>query len=460
VSIYWSLPSLQNWSSQHPNFFGRLLIPTCDDLSVDTATTPSVDPLSELKPRPLRTPTKFLQIGVQIGGVKVGAPRFDYVFPALDNLRSVAIQQISEGLAAQPVGGIPSQTADPVKMGHDIPSVYETARYAADGKVRISIRMTYPGFLVHAADANIDKAENAMDTVLQNLTFSRLLGPGSTLQLPFIFSNMELEYGAAGNTLQGYVWEYAPGAPGDMGAMHAVWGTLNTSPVPQALMVAKRSVASFALAQAPAIASNSFRKEKKFVPDVTYLLGLKVDNEGIKDAAQRIIYKAMLYYMTDDNLKNLVGDNRPQLSDSADGLPPLFAQGLEKETRDWLTNTYTPAWIALRAMQTSDVAKEVWRVKFNPHEARKVLYFWRGKGEGCLSKSGYYAKLNDLAVRVATLQKETSLNTFLTDGNADDQGRTGGAKWAAQLFDVLKQPAELRNLIVTMSTSSSNVSCS
>ncbi|CAJ0554434.1 Ff.00g129470.m01.CDS01 [Fusarium sp. VM40] len=119
-------------------------------------------------------------------------------------------------------------------------------------KVRVSIRIVYSGLIAHAADINIGKLENAKDIAYRDLTYKKLLGCDSLLKLLFLFSNnMELGYIPNGSSLQGYVWEYDPESPGNMGAIHFVNSAANPPPTSEAITEANRSAASFTIASAP-----------------------------------------------------------------------------------------------------------------------------------------------------------------------------------------------------------------
>ena len=357
-------------------------------------------------------------------------------------------------LAEQPSEGV---VTDSKKIAEDTPYFYDSRAYSHKGKVRISIRSDTAGIVSHAADGFVNEMEESeKQASYKNLTFKTLLGDSSQFHLPFLFSQLELEYNSPGDVLQGYIWEYDPMAPSELGAMHAVRGSIvENAPVTHALKAFKMSKKAFTTS-VPAISERKLAAHSAKQVDVVGLKALNLDNDSITHAAQLLIYKTMLYHMSDGDLKDFIGENRPAIG--PDDLPQELATGLEKDIKDWLVTKYTPAYVALRVIQTSDVSKDNWQVKFSSQEVKKVYYFWRGRGEHCLSKSGEYAKLNDLAVRIATIRQKQELNDYLTDSVADDKGQVGGPKWAAKLFAVLSGQQEVSNMIIQMQILQSDVS--
>jgi hypothetical protein len=403
----------------------------------------------------LASPADLFQVALNISGLELGAPRFDYSIPDLDVLRAAAVQTMGKKLAEQPSEGVVTDTA---KLTEDVPLLYDSRAYSHTGKVRISIRSDTAGIVSHTADGFINEPEESMKQAsYKSLTFKTLLGESSQFQLPFIFSQLELEYNSSGDVLQGYIWEYDPKLPSELGIMHAVRGEIvKDNPIASSVLVAKTTASPFTAAAPPAMTSQVLAARQVKSLDITWLKALRLDNDNVTRTAQQLIYKAMLYHMSDEDLKDFIGENRPVIS--ADDLPQELGTGLEKEIKDWLLTKYTPAYVALRVIQTSDTVKENWKVNFSKEEAKKVYYFWRGRGENCLSKSGYYAKLNDLAVRLAILRQNPDLNNYLTDNTQDDKGLTGGPKWAAKLFAVLTTSQEVKNMIIQMQILQSNVS--
>ena len=91
-------------------------------------------------------------------------------------------------------------------------------------------------------------------------------------------------------------------------------------------------------------------------------------------------------------------------------------------------------------------------VPFDAKARKRLEYFWRGHGKGCLSRSPIYDRLNETMTKIAFQRKYPRIRDYLEDAaplttegvDADSQdpklgGLTGGKKWAHLLFQDLMQ---------------------
>ncbi|KAF2197118.1 hypothetical protein GQ43DRAFT_222616 [Delitschia confertaspora ATCC 74209] len=394
--------------------------------------TVKIDPISE---KDFVRMKGLFELGTVVAGQDQGTPWFDYRLPLLDYLKDVMASATRSRLATLH----PDVTQEEHAFKDDVPELYESYARTIEGKLRITFEIKYAGMLAQAADGYTDFSDTQKEKLtFKNLTFKGLLGPDSSVNLPFVFSRMDLEYTPMGDSVQGYLWEYDHLAKGNLGKRHAIYGMKGEYvPSPPPPLPDKPNPSP----SQPPIISPASIPSGELPLDRAELKSFNIDNGAVSEAAQRLIYKSMLYHMEEKDRNEFVGEKAPQTGDGPDNIPVELADSLETETKNWLKTRYTTAWIALRIIQTGDVSKEKWRRQFTSKEQSNIFYFWNGKGLNCLSRSGNYAKLNNLAVRIATLRMYPRLKTYMMDG---------GSKWAKELFDAMNNDNNIRLLCESM----------
>ncbi|EAQ86160.1 predicted protein [Chaetomium globosum CBS 148.51] len=137
--------------------------------------------------------------------------------------------------------------------------------------------------------------------------------------------------------------------------------------------------------------------------------------------AKTVLENIMYFHMEEDDLNNIMGKRKP------DDLPAHLGPNLESNLRNWIRNTYSPAFTALAVAQSYNTKD--WQSRFTNQERNKILYFWQGNGPKCLSNAQEYKELNQLAVREAMLRLYPVLDQFIKDD---------GPGWATKYYEEVR----------------------
>ncbi|KAL2751802.1 hypothetical protein ACRALDRAFT_1073126 [Sodiomyces alcalophilus JCM 7366] len=253
-----------------------------------------------------------------------------------------------------------------------------------------------------------------------NLTFKKNLGISTTL--PVLFQSMYFDRNTEGDEVSGAVFVHDPTKRGNKGSRYYVHGKWAEPTAAKADNEANRLRVSkhFASIARPGIAvSNDMDSQLQPAP-ITAMLSstsppalqrlysMPYNASDVNSLQQLMINEAMFYHMKDEDRKNFTTRSRPDPKD----LGPELTTQLPDDIREWLQNTYAPAFITRSITQIEEFKK-----KFKTGDTEKVWYWWSGnplypkasvgnrlltrhhlsQGEKCLSNSKEFNKLNRLA---------------------------------------------------------------
>eukprot|EP00794_Sanderia_malayensis_P009481 gene9481-biopygen7824 len=149
------------------------------------------------------------------------------------------------------------------------------------------------------------------------------------------------------------------------------------------------------------------------------------DPKLMHDLTFSLVQKCMKYDMDEDNLHNILGTVKPTLSGTeqevADAYPDFFG------------NRFANAYLMNALSQDS-----TFEDKFTEEMNNKLLYFWAGNDEGCLSRDPEYNMANNKLSREAYLEQIPRVKDYI---NSDK----GGAGWAEEFYDYITTDEMLNN---------------
>lgn len=90
----------------------------------------------------------------------------------------------------------------------------------------------------------------------------------------------------------------------------------------------------------------------------------------------------MYFHMEQDDLNNIMNKLKP------DDLPAHLGSNLPSNLRDWIRNTYSPAYTALTIVNSFNT--KGWESKFTAKDRKKILYFWQGSVSLDYTRQGTY----------------------------------------------------------------------
>lgn len=393
----------------------------------------------EIVPSPNATTSKPLfRIQSIIRGVD---GTYGYTIPLLDNLW-LKLDAKSHDELGTPLGSLPPLYTV-VKGGNGL---------TAEG-VAINIRLDYPDLIASAADNFEAVADPGLVAPTQHdLTFTKLDIKES---LPILFTTMTFMIGSSADITAGLLRVFAPTVEGCAGARFTCAGkketTVEVKPSARQAIVAATTpkdilahstqtqlgidtaqafrIATNAHAQ-PAAAVRLSNRAASIVDSENALSmadfkQIQADNGKVRDIAQMFIQNAMLYHMDSDALEKMMRKTKPtaqdvtQMTTTADSLPLQMADKLEESLKVWLKETFGRAYVG-RMLSNADVEvtkelKEASRI--TGKEAKRLRYWWDGKGKSCLASSIEYTKLNEIATKCAMLQmnNKTKLQQFINE---------------------------------------------
>lgn len=92
--------------------------------------------------------------------------------------------------------------------------------------------------------------------------------------------------------------------------------------------------------------------------------------------------------MEQGDLNNIINKQQP------DDLPDHLSRNLESNLRNWIRDTYSPAFTALTVANSYNTKD--WTSKFTNKERKKILYFWQGNVSlACIDHGKYYRPIHD-----------------------------------------------------------------
>ncbi|KAJ8123075.1 hypothetical protein ONZ43_g882 [Nemania bipapillata] len=308
-------------------------------------------------------------------------------------------------------------------------------------------RCNHPELIAQQADN-----WNAASPKYENLTFNNIGLPD--VKLPFVFSVMDIELSWDALDVTGIVRRYDPKMVGEQGKRHRILGSWSDTPV-SLMSVAHTSVTpqlfNLMTTSTPVPTDESLGAKE---------LSQMTMPAELHEETQNLIYRVMLYHMSESDRNKFVGVVRPPIGDyEADGVPSALGPNCEDGLRRWIEEKYIPAWLTQRISDIGDTSKEAFRRQLSTTQRKKLKYWWQGKGPGCMSKDDYYNRLNETAAQYTLLRLLERLRDFKSDPSngttaasatkLDTKSLKGGKRWATALYNSYNGPT-LRNLVDNM----------
>jgi hypothetical protein len=359
------------------------------------------------------------------------------------------------------IGHLLWQKARIVAPNTEFTPIYDCSVVEVKSNMTVTITLKDPhGLAIEADDNVVDHTDNT--TVAdaaepkaksyENLTFKNL---GSDFKLRHLFSKFTFSLNPQLGQLEGKMAVFDPEYTADNGEMHALYG--EEAP--------KATPASPSEFPSPPSEPNKGLPDwlKRLANKPTGLnlhslaTSLGVDTQKLKEDTQQLIFKTMLYHLSPSDRKVLGYNEPPEVSDTntLTAIPSAAANGLDEALRDWIRDTYGPAYILQNFANASFTDQQLidnFGIKFGQKLKKKLDYFWRGSGAKCLSRSREYDRLNHTLTMIAFRRRYPRIQDYLqdmrpitTEGDdreTDDQtlkGFAGGKKWAHLLYEDLIQ---------------------
>ena len=370
------------------------------------------------------------------GGSTTGIKQTTFTIPALDEIGRLQWEKIEQRT--------PRSKQNPIYESTVVPD--------QKNNFTVIITLLDPDGLALAADDNIlPGADLPTAKGYKDLTFKTL---GSDLRLGFLFSTLVFSVNPLLGELDGFIAEFDPEADGDNGIRHVLRGKTLQEVIP------KEPIRPPSPVQGEGDLPAWLKKLGKKPVGLSLhglAVNLGVDTAKLKEDTQQLIWRTMLYHM-DKNDREILGYHEPPLisdSDSMNTLPYAAADGLDQQMREWIREKYAPAYVLQSFASTTlneQQLKDNFNINFDNKKKRRLEYFWRGNGKGCLSRSGHYDALNRTLTKIAFRRRYPKIKDYLEDlkpietegpkAETQDQGLkgfVGGQKWAHLLFEDLMQ---------------------
>lgn len=103
---------------------------------------------------------------------------------------------------------------------------------------------------------------------------------------------------------------------------------------------------------------------------VNTLDNIPYSTTDVEEQSRAILQNIMHFHMETSDLNEIFNKRKP------DNLPQHLAEGLESDLKDWIKNTYGPAYTALTIAESYNTKD--WIKKFTEKERAKILFFWQG----------------------------------------------------------------------------------
>ncbi|KAJ4371940.1 hypothetical protein N0V85_009084 [Neurospora sp. IMI 360204] len=381
-------------------------------------------------------------------------PLFDVYTTVVDESRTVVcripiLDQLRDGLIAK------SQKKFNLALP-TAPELYNSVMSSdAQGNVLFQFNALEPDLISRSAD-NYDPA-NPSVLRYSSLAFTKL---GVQEVLPLVFSKMRLTLSWDGQSVSGVVRECDPTMVGFDGARHLIsgtWhdpnasskraqlanGTVGTKPgspldIMRAAHLPPGNVAVRLSASSSILPSDLNAGARE-------LASLALPGNTVHEKSQELLLRTMKFHMSDDDLKNFMGESRPTEGPGEDQVPSELGTNLDVDAQSWLQFKYIPAFIGRMICNASADTKKTWRRSLTAAEEKQINYWWTGKGRGCLSQDPIYNRLNEIAARQAVLSVAPRLQDYLSSPR-------GGAAWAKTLYDTQSKGPALNQIAESLST--------
>ena len=376
-----------------------------------------------------REPARVFQVVKVRKDPQTGASSFDFIVPALDLL--------AEKLTAA-LPDLPNKSTTPL---------YSTEVHRNEKQeFVVSLKIDQPERLALAADDNIHpESYGEKSKSYRNLKFSN--HGVDDLVLPFLFGKVVFTTNTLLGILGGQMIEFDPTAVGDDGNWHMVNGKKTVPPTPPTIPPSAGPVLPPDGQTSGPARFLSQQPGGKSVEDLIY--GLNINTTELKQDTQKVLFRTMLYHMNDEDRDKILKVGKPIVSDSPifspETLPSELGEALDPNLRKWIKDKYAMAWIAQNIASMPTEQKKVFNITVDNRSQRRLDYFWRGGGKGCLSQSTEYNNLNTQIAVSCLRRKYLKVLDYIRDKaeitnesiDTKLRGMTGGKKWAHLLFESL-----------------------
>jgi hypothetical protein len=232
----------------------------------------------------------------------------------------------------------------------------------------------------------------------RDLTFSKL---NSMVKVPILYQSAEFAFSWDYNDISGALYEFDSSMVGNKGQRH--WFGTGSAP-PLALvqpMLATRR-ATLAASSAKALTAAHTMATRSAVPAGT-LVGPTVaavttkpapvtlaltdaqpltlqgissipgySEEQVHKQSQTVLQNIMYYHMNESDRTTFLSYPKPT------NMPTELAEGLAVELKNWIHDTYAPAYISFMLSQVSPGSSQGWRVQLSDAEKDKIWYWFSG----------------------------------------------------------------------------------
>ena len=376
----------------------------------------------------------------------------------------------------------------------NVPELYECwDGLDEDSNPILYFQMLQPELIAQAANGYVEDQSKSY----KNLKFSNL---GLDFELPFIFDQMRLVMSWDAVELAGVIRAFDPTMVGQMGERTLASGEY----IDPSLTAVRQQNAMTSLNSKSKTSTQDMLAAHLEPPEflATMALGdsaiptdnaqgaqelktsIKMSPDDVHEATQRLLYRVVLFHMSDDDLTNFAGERRPVQGKAIDQVPQELGSNLSSELAHWLQSTYIPLWIAKRVISTDEKTQSQWRQQFTNAEKKRIDYFWNGKGKTCLSQCPKYKLLNQICATQALRTTYSRLAQYADDIVPDPlatildpkakkpildpktqkpipnptYNMAGGKRWATVLYNIVSAKPAFNTLCAQYKTNTATVS--
>ncbi|KAJ5587160.1 uncharacterized protein N7459_002925 [Penicillium hispanicum] len=311
---------------------------------------------------------------------------------------------------------------------------------------RTYINLTQPSLILSHSDQAPDS------TNIFDLTFKESLG--IDLQLPALFHSFYLDTSTFAETVTGALYELDPEKREAKGERHLVVGKYDDDDDDddfEESVQRDRAFVSQAFAShvtpgvsqehdpqlQPAVMTVLLKTQTEVT--IEGLINMQYNPDDVHSLAQTTITEMMYYHMDQKQLDDFTIRGRPTQ------LPSQLTTQLDPNLREWLKNTYAPAFIAQNISQI-----EKYSDRFKDNEREKVWYWWAGNGDKCLAHTKEYTQINAITSSYAMKTKYSCLDVTPSKGEELAKGLYDAITTKPKMKDILSRqdvrnsPIELR----------------
>ncbi|KPM46112.1 hypothetical protein AK830_g409 [Neonectria ditissima] len=272
-----------------------------------------------------------------------------------------------------------------------------------------------------------------------DLTFKKSLG--IDLRLPALFESFYIDTDAFADTVTGALYELDPTKREAKGERHLVVGKYEDDDDFEEVVRRDRAFASQAFAShvtaglspehdpqlQPAAITALLKTTAEVTVEKLYQMAYNADD--VHSLAQTAIQEMMYYHMDKKQLETFTSRGRP------DHLPSELTTQLDPDLKQWLKDTYAPAFITRNISQL-----EKYKVNFKGNDIEKVWYWWAGNGDRCLAHNKEYTQLNTISSAYAMKKKYDFLDMEPSKATELAEKLYTAIKTKRKMKDVLYQP--------------------